>query len=188
MFKPFTHFLLEGDQTYEFKIKIACQDMDSDAQDRLEHALKAYDLGSVSKPKRLPPDAQKNEFPHAEGCDVFLMTASVKLPCTDAQLRQVISDQGRFQLASVKVLPANQTDEEAVAELEADGKKEALLTKDLEKGEDGQPQVGQKRLDSMLKELESQKMEFAAKEKTNSKSTNDLPQNNKSPVAAKGKK
>jgi hypothetical protein len=62
-----------------------------------------------------------------------------------------------------------------------------ILTKDLEKGVDGQPQVGQKRLDSMLKELESQKMEFASKKKEPApKTTNDLAQNNKGPVAKKG--
>ena len=41
----------------------------------------------------------------------------------------------------------------------------------------------------MLKELESQRMEFAKKEKVDSKTTNDLPQNNKSIVTKKqGKK
>jgi len=44
-------------------------------------------------------------------------------------------------------------------------------------------------LDSMLKELESQKMEFASKKKEPApKTTNDLAQNNNGPVAKKGVK
>jgi len=187
--RSLTSFLTECEQKYEFKVKIACaDDMGSEEMDRLEHALKAYGLSSVSKPKRLPPTTQKNEFPSADGCDVFLMNATLSMPCTDEQLRQVISDQGRFPLSSIKVTPAQISDEDALKAVEDDAEKEPLLTSELEKGEDGQPLAGQKHLDSFLKELESQKMEFASKEKTkDAKTSNDDPQNNKSPItAAKG--
>jgi len=190
--KTFTHFLIEAAEakSYEFKIKIACQDFDDDAHDRLEHALKAYDLNSLSKAKHLPPADHSLDFPTHPELDVYLFTATLKLPCTDAQVRQVIGEQGRFPLACVVVTPKN-SPEEIMRDLdeEMDKAKGDILTKDLEKGVNGQPQVGQKRLDSMLKELESQKMEFASKKKEPApKTTNDLTQNNNSIMAKKGVK
>ena len=47
-----------------------------------------------------------------------------------------------------------------------------------------QDQVGEKHVMSFLKSLETTEHEFAAKEKTDSKSTNDLPQGTTSPVGS----
>ena len=178
---------------YEFKIKIAQLEIDNDVLDRIEHALKAFDLQSISKPKHLLIVDKCVDFPSLGTCEVSMLTAVLKYPCTDEQVRTAIGNQGRIPLANVVVIPANSPEElrrEEDAGKDETTKKEAILTKDIskEKLEDVQPLVGMKKVESMLKELESQRMEFAKKEKVDLKTTNDFPQNNKSIVKKQGKK
>jgi hypothetical protein len=76
-------------------------------------------------------------------------------------------------------------DEDDTSDEKSNNKYEPLLTKELENTSGGQIQVGQKRLDSMLKELESTKFEYAAKNTEKLKTTNELPQGNTSPYKTK---
>jgi len=196
--KNFTHYLLESEEkTYDFKIKIADVEMTNEIQDQIEHALNAFEVSTISKPKRLPICNKSPEFPTFENCEVSIINASLKYPCNDAQVLQALLTHGRLPAGRVKVVPKNQPDEELDLDDENQDetkKKDAVLTKDLETVTGGQVQVGQKRLDSMLKELETERKssdrvtKFEKTEKVDTKSTNDLPQNNKSPVAKKGVK
>lgn len=184
--KTFLSYLTECATKYEFKIKIAGYEIDGEIQDNLEHALKAYGLESISKPKRLPITDKHIDFPSLGNIDVYLMNVVLTYPVTDAQLRQTISDQGRFPLGSIVVIPKNQPEEvRRDAEAEDDDKeKKAILDTEELGGESAQDQVGQKKLDSFIKELETREYEIEGKaEKL--KTTNELPMNNKSPVASK---
>jgi hypothetical protein len=195
--KNFTQYLLESEQkTYDFKIKLANIDVTSDVEDRIEHALEAFEIASISKAKHLPVSDKNYDFPKFDKCDVWLIQASLKYPCTDAQIREVLGTQGRLPLANVVVVPKDQPEElqrekdagdETKLNKDSKDGKNALLAKDIEEVEGGQVQVGQKRVDSMLKDLAkaSTKLEFEKKEKVDSKDTNSLPQNNKSPVAGR---
>lgn len=185
--KTFLSYLTECAQKYEFKIKIAGYEIDGDVQDKLEHALKAYGLESISKPKHLPITDKHIDFPSLGNIDVYLMNVVLTYPVTDAQLRQTVSEQGRFPLGSIVVIPKNQPEEmcrDAEAEASDKEKKALLDTEDLG-GESAQDVAGQKRIDSMLKELETRKYEIEGKAEKAQKSTNDSPMNNKSPVASK---
>ena len=197
MIKHLTHYLLESEEkTYDFKIKIADIEITTEIEDQIEHALRAFDVAQISKPKRLPICNKSPEFPTLENCEVSIINASLKYPCNDAQVLQVLLTQGRLPAGKVKVVPKNNPEELDPTSMDEDETKEkdAVLTKDLETVTGGQKQVGQKRLDSMLKELESERKssdrvtKFEKTEKVDTKSTNDLPQNNKSPVAKKGVK
>lgn len=193
--KNLATYLLESEQTYEFKIKIAGIECTNDVMDRVEHALAAFDVATVSKAKRLPICDKPLDFPSFGPVEVSLITATLKYPCTDAQIRAALGNQGRFPLANIVVVPKNapeelRREEEGVDNCEDETKQnkkkaKALLDTELESPEGGQVQVGQKRLDSMLKELESQKLEFEKTEKTDSKTTNDTPQNNTSPSGSR---
>jgi len=144
---------------------------------------------TISAPKRLPMRRKPLDFPSFDTCEVNLITVSLKYPCTDDQVRQTLSQHGRIPLANLVVIPKNQPEEllrDAEDELNDDDEKEAILTKELENVTGGQVKVGQQRVDSMLKELETRKTEYAAKTKTpKSVSLSDEPMNTKSPVAAK---
>lgn len=183
--KSLVEYILDHDKVYEFKIKLAVPEVPTELMDRIEHALSSYEVTRISKPKHLPVVARNLDFPQHGACDVFLITVALKYPCTDAQIRAVLGSQGRISLGDIVVVPANQPEElrrDEEAEVDPDKKKDALLDTELEAGESGQPQVGQQRLGSMLKELESKKFEFAAKPEATAKTTNDLEQNTVSPM------
>ena len=177
--------MIEHNKTYDFKIKLANLDVNSELLDRIEHALSSFEVNTMSKPKQLPIENTCIDFPQIQNCEVTLIIVSLNYPCNDEQLRQTISLQGRLPLANVVVIPVNQPEEE-MRDLEIESKdkpKEAILTKDLEEITGGQELVGQKRIESMLKELESRRMEFAASDIPKKAETlNDLPQGNESPV------
>lgn len=183
--KSLVEYLLDSEKLYEFKIKLAVPELPNEMMDRIEHALRAYEVARISKPKHLPIAVRNLDFPHCGPCDVFLITVALKYPCTDAQVRDVLGTQGRIPLSNIVVIPANQPEElrrEDESDVNSDKKKEAILTTELETTESGQPLVGGNRLNSMLKELESCKQEFATKQETSAKTSNDFPQNNISPL------
>jgi hypothetical protein len=196
MLKSFAHYLLESETlTYDFKVKIACHELDDKTLDNIEHALNAFQVVSISKPKHMPIVANNPDFPSFGACDVNLINVSLKYPCTDEQVRHSLSLQGRIPIANIVVIPKNQPEEilrDDECECDVINKdespeqrmKKAILTKELEKVEGGQELVGSKRAESMLKDLEKgrSKIEFAAKTEGAPKTTNDLPQNNTSPV------
>lgn len=187
--KNLSQYLIESEQTYDFKIKIANIEIDNDVLDRIEHALNTFEVASLSKPKSLPIEDKSLDFPSLANCEVSLISASLKYPCNDEQVRQAVSQQARLPLANIVVIPKNQPEEllrDQKVEDEANNKKyEPILTKELENVSGGQLLVGMKRVDSMLKEIETRKMELAAKSEADGKTTNSLPQDNTSPVAKK---
>jgi len=185
--KSLVEYILNEEKEYEFKIKLATPEVSSEMLDRVEHALSSFGVSRISKPKHLPITSRNFDFPQHGACDVFLITVALKYPCTDDQIRSVLGSQGRISLGDIVVIPANQPeelrrDDEIDAELNPPKKKEALLNTEIETTESGQPQVGTKRIESMMKELESRKQEFAAKVEPAAKSMNDAPQNNVSPM------
>ena len=188
--KSLVEYILDSEKLYEFKIKLAVPELPNELMDRIEHALSAFEVARISKPKHLPIAVRNLDFPSHGPCDVFLITVALKYPCTDAQVRDVLGSHGRIPLSNIVVIPANQP-EELRRDEESEGndekKKDAILTTDLETTESGQPLVGGSRLNSMLKELESCKQEFATTQESSAKTTNDLPQNNISPMKG-GKK
>jgi hypothetical protein len=194
--KNLASYLVESEKTYDFKIKIAGIEMNNDALDRLEHSLKGFDVAKISKATRLPMCDKPMDFPSFGPVEVSIITASLKYPCTDEQVRVALGSQGRFPLANVVVVSKNspeelRRDEESSAASKDEPKnKKSKLESEIEKVESGQPLVGMQKVESLMKELESarkQKQEFAKTEKVDSKSTNDLPQNNKSPSGSRNK-
>ena len=146
--KSLVEYIIDHDKVYEFKIKLAVPEIPTELMDRIEHALSAYEVTRISKPKHLPVVARNLDFPQHGACDVYLLTAALKYPCTDAQIRAVLGAQGRIPLGNIVVIPANQPEElrrDEEAEIDQDKKKDALLDTELESVEGGQPQVGTKR-------------------------------------------
>ena len=183
--KSLAEYIISSEKLYEFKIKLAEPEVPTEMLDRIEHALSAYGVSRISKPKHLPITLRNLDFPTKTNCDVFLITVALKYPCTDDQVRSTLGSQGRIPLSNIVVIPANQPEELCRDEEDAvdlDKKKDALLDTPLEEISGGQPQVGVQRLGSMLKELESRKQEFAEKPESAAKTSNDLPINTISPM------
>jgi hypothetical protein len=184
--KTFTEYLTEAaDKTYDFKIKTCCE-LDKDKLDAMENVLKAYDMVSMSKPKRLPIKEHPGEFPNKGPIEVHVIEASVKMPVTPPQIKELMKQRAGVNEADILVYTKGQ-DESYVADqgAEADG---ALLEKDLEKSDNSEHGT-EKFKNSMLKDLESSiKHEYADPNTEKGKTTNDLPMGDKSPMGSTANK
>lgn len=180
--KTFVEYLTEAaDKTYDFKIKI-CHEPEKDTLTAMENVLKAYDMVSMSKPKRLPIKEHPGEFPNKGPIEVHVVEASVRMPVTPAQLKQLMVDRANIAEATMLVYTKGQ-EEAYVADqgTEAEG---ALLEKDYDKSDNSEHGT-EKFKNSMLKDLESTiKHEYADPNTEKGKTTNDLPTGDKSPVGS----
>jgi len=184
--KTFTEYLTEAaDKTYDFKIKTCCE-LDKDKLDAMENVLKAYDMVSMSKPKRLPIKEHPGEFPNKGPIEVHVVEASVKMPVTPPQIKEMMKQRAGINEADILVYTKGQ-DESYVADqgAEADG---ALLEKDYDKSDNSEHGT-EKFKNSMLKDLESSiKHEYADPNTEKGKTTNDLPMGDKSPMGSTSNK
>ena len=184
--KTFTEYLTEAaDKTYDFKIKTCCE-LDKDKLDAMENVLKAYDMVSMSKPKRLPIKEHPGEFPNKGPIEVHVVEASVKMPVTPPQIKEMMKQRAGINEADILVYTKGQ-DESYVADqgAEADG---ALLEKDYDKSDNSEHGT-EKFKNSMLKDLESNiNHEYADPNTEKGKTTNDLPMGDKSPMGSTSNK
>jgi hypothetical protein len=191
--KNFINYLMDSQKTYEFRIKIA--DIDpAEHMDRLENALEAFGLDSVSKPKRLPIMESDIDFPSFRNCQIFIMDAVLTYPCNNDQVRAMIAERACIPAANIFVVPKNHPEEiwrwneNGESELREYVQGEAVLDKPYEDDPEAKAAgVGYASFTSILKELNAVKQEVAegAAKTEAAKTTNELPQGNESPVGSK---
>ena len=184
--KPFTQYLQEMNHIYEFSVKLAGCDMTAEMKDRLKSALEAYSVDSIGKYKRLPIQ-EHADFPSHGPCECNMLEVAVKYPAVTDQLAQLIAEKLGIPRNSVIVRTRGQ-EENMIPMAEPKKSKDGsvLTNPELEAADGAQALVGQSRKDSMLKELETRKYEFAAK--ATATKTPDMPQGNMSPVGSKQNK
>jgi hypothetical protein len=180
--KPFTQYLQEMNHIYEFSVKLAGCDMTAEMKDRLKSALEAYSVDSIGKYKRLPIQ-EHADFPSHGPCECNMLEVAVKYPVVTDQLAQLIAEKLSIPRNSVIVRTRGQ-EENMIPMAEPKKSKDGsvLTNPELEAADGAQALVGQSRKDSMLKELETRKYEFAAKATT--AKAPEMPQGNKSPVGS----
>jgi hypothetical protein len=193
--KNFLQYLTEVQKTYEFRIKIANIDP-AEKMDVLEAALDAYGLESISKAKRLPIKSNDIDFPSIENCQIYLMDAVLKYPVNDAQLRAIVSERAGIPQSNIVVVSPNHPEEQRRWNLEGNDVREfkqgeSVLDKDYsldesEKVSDASKQYAES--GSLLKELNSVKIDIAGTEKANGKTLNDVATSDVSPVGSKQNK
>lgn len=181
--KSFQTYLYETKKTFEFRIKIANYDLDKNAQDRIKSVLEAYQLESITAPKRMPIQEHR-DFPKMGPCECYVIDAELGYPTIADHLRQLIVERAAIKADCVCVYPKNQHEYTEEAEMRGQGRDGSLLEDPELTADESEPELaGQARVDSMLKELETRKYEIAGKDSdTTGKTTNDLPQGTVSPV------
>ena len=162
--KSFRSYLVESEQTYKFRIKLACECSD-ETMDSLETALQKYDMKSMSKPKKTPIQEHPMDFQTLQNAEVFIMDTELQYPVTAHQLYEYISQVVGVPASHLVVI--NQDNPEEIAREEAlkeEGEEyETLLGSDY-KEEKQDPTFGDEYNENMLKSLETRKYEFASKE------------------------
>lgn len=193
--KNFLQYLTEVQKTYEFRIKIANIDP-AEKMDVLEAALDAYGLESISKAKRLPIKSNDIDFPSIENCQIYLMDAVLKYPVNDAQLRAIVSERAGIPQSNIVVVSPNHPEEQRRWNLEGNDVREfkqgeSVLDKEYshdecECAEDSSKQYAE--AGSLLKELNSVKIDIAGTEEADGKTLNDVATSDVSPVGSKQNK
>lgn len=189
--KTFVQYLTESQKTYEFRIKIANCDP-AEHMDRLENALEAYGLDSISKPKRLPISESNIDFPSMKNAQVWLMDAVLKYPTGSEQIRAIISERAGFPQSCVMVVPRNHPEvlwRENEGELREFKAGDAVLDKPLEDSPEGK-KLGQDyaKAHSLLKELSKPEVAAEGGKTDGAQTLNDIPQGNISPLGSKQNK
>ena len=162
--KSFRSYLVESEQTYKFRIKMA-EKCDDETMDALETALQKYDMKSISKPKKTPIQEHPMDFQTLNNAEVFIMDTELQYPVTAHQLYEYISQVVGVPASHLVII--NQDNPEEIAREEAlkeEGEEyETLLGSDY-KEEKQDPTFGDAYNENMLKSLETRKYEFAGKE------------------------
>ena len=140
--------------------------------EQIKNALNAWQLESVSAVKSLPIQEHR-EFPQWGPCESWTFDVKLAYPTTAVQIRQALKERANLNPDWICVRNLNEANDTAQAEARGKDHKGALLDDpELKEDPEGQPLVGQARIGSLLKELESRKFEFAAEgEKTGVMST-----------------
>lgn len=184
--KPFTQYLQEMNKVYEFSIKLAGIDCDKDQQERLKLALEAYAVESFGSVKRLPIQ-EHVDFPGCGPLECHMVEVALRYPVVTDQVAQLVAEKLGMPRKHVLVRTKG---EEAIMSTVAEPKKakdgSVLNNPELESEAGAQDLVGDTRKESMLKELETRKYEFAAKPETVKQVK--MPQDLVSPVGSKQNK
>jgi hypothetical protein len=189
-------YIAERNTNYEFRIKVAKQNP-KDIMEEIKNALDAYELVSVTTPKSLPV-MEHREFPKWGACECWQFEATVAYPTTSVQIAQLLRERTGMRAEWVCVYGKQQAEQNDYAE--AYGKDHTgalLLDNELKDVPGAQELVGDKRRDSMLKELDTQSPKMVALESnpelTSTRATertkaaattNQIPQGVKSPVGS----
>ena len=142
--KTFQTYYFEADKTYQFRVKLAGIDPKGEVLDRIKNAIDVYQVETVSKAKRTPISEQP-EFPRHGPVECYAVDIDVKYPATAEGVRRLIVDRALIAEADVKVVNAG---EDFIDESDEDD----------DKGK--QDTVGQKRVDSMLKDFTKDSRKF----------------------------
>lgn len=161
--KPFTQYLQEMNKLFEFCIKVANCDMDKDQVDRLKGALRGYSVESVGKPKRLPIQ-EHADFMGLGPCECHIVEVALRYPVVTDQVQQIAAEALGVPRKQVCVRTRAQMENAEPVEPTKKAKDGSVLNNpDLESDPKAQDLVGEKRQESMLKELETRKYEFASR-------------------------
>ena len=157
--KSFQSYMYEAKKVYDFRIKIAQHEMDKPAVDRLKSALEAFQLETITAPKRLPIQEHR-DFPKMGPCECYVIDIGVNYPTIAPQIRQLVAERAGINSECVCVYTLDEHGYADEAELRGQDHQGAYLNEpELTADAGGQELAGQVRVGS-------RKYEFAATEKT----------------------
>lgn len=180
--KSFTDYVAQINRKYEFVVRIADCDINEDAKIKINSALSMYVVESIGAAKRLPIQ-DYNDFPSLGACEVHMLEVTLRYPTITPQIKQLIAE--RLKIAVGQVVVRTKLEEQQHEYVSPEPKKAkdgSLLNNPELESENSQHLVGNNRIGSLIKELESRKYQFAETAQTSKAA--DLSQNVKSPVGS----
>jgi hypothetical protein len=143
--KTFATYYFESDKIYEFKIKIANIKLTKDIIDRIKNACDVFQVETMSKPKSAPI-GEHPEFRRLGAIETETFNIEMKYPATAEVLQRLITTRAMIPAQFIAIARAGDAFDVEDQDAEDDAGK--------------QDTVGQKRIDSMLKDFEKNSTKF----------------------------
>lgn len=185
MIKSFISHLQDNKKVYSFKMRMAfeCTDI---MYKKIEAALDAYQLESITKPKSLPIQEDEINFPQAGPVEINIIEMEMGYPVIPEMLHALLIE--RCQLDGSRFVVHTKAQEEfATPQNTIYEKGEALLNTEIDDYALTEKVYGNEFITDFLDSIETREFKFAADNKEKAKTTNDLPQGEKSPMTAQNK-
>ena len=195
----FQNYYLNFHKLYEFRIRFANMELNKDVTEAIKNALDAYEVETITAPKRLPIQEHR-DFGKLGPCEVCHIDVALNYPVIAEQVRQLIINRAGVPSQQVCVYTLNQALQEEMVEgtIVKQGEGGPIINNpELDTVAQGDI-AGQKRVDSLLKELSKTKLLNRAfdvegtdttiggdKQSSYGKTTNQQHQDNTSPVGTK---
>ena len=162
--KSLKAYLVESEQSYKFRIKMA-EKLDDEIMNQLETILEKYEVASISKPKKTPIQEHPMDFQTLNNAEVFIMDAELKYPVTAYSLYTYITDSLSIPKSHLVVINSDHPEEIAREEaIKEEGAEYTAKLDDAEykdaKATKPEDSFGDKYNENMLKDLETRKYEF----------------------------
>lgn len=184
--KPFTEYLAANNRVYEFVIRLAGCDKLPDPRSAIKSAMDIYAAEEVKQARRLPIQEHR-DFVGLGACEVHVYELRLRYPTIPPQIRQIVAEKLNVPLNQVVVRTKLEEAEFDYTPVEPKKAKDGSVLSNPElESSSGQHLAGKQRVDSMLKDLQSRKTQFAATEKP--AADPNMPTNNLSPVGSKQNK
>jgi hypothetical protein len=185
--KPFSKYLAESERTYDYRIKM-CGKVPEELIRQLKQKLDQFDPVRMGDVKSTPIQAIPTDFPNFKNDSVTMFDVSFRYPAIEPQIKQLMQIMG-FDPNRV-VMTTRDYNDSMVDEYEKIKDENRDLLKDTDLPEPDRVQKGLKKDYSaephdhvVLKNQYRSDFTVAGKKTPPAKTTNDLPQGNKSPFA-----
>jgi len=170
----------ENRKLYEFKIRLAFE-CDDRLYKRIESALDAYQLESITKPKSLPIQEDAVNFPQLGPVEINVIEATLGYPAIPEMVHALLIERVGLE-SSQFVVHTMAQDADRTPQIGIYEKGEALLNTELEDTQLDEDVYGNEYISSFLDSIETREMKLAADKTEPATTTNDLEQGTESPM------
>lgn len=185
MIRSFISHYNDNQKVYSFKMRMAFECTDK-MYKKIEVALDAYQLESITKPKSLPIQEDTVNFPAAGPVEINIIEMELGYPVIPEMLHALLIE--RCQLDGTRfVIHTQAQDADRTPQMGIYEKGEALLNTDLEEMALEDTVYGNEFVTDFLDSIETRQMEFAAGSEEKAETTNDLPMGTDSPMTKQNK-
>jgi len=155
-----TDYIMDVKPRYEFVIRVADCDLNEDERGRINAGLSMYVVENMGSTRRLPVKNHA-DFHKLGPCAVHVIEVQVRYPTITDQLRQIVAERLGVSAANVVVRTKHEDQIHEAQPIEPEKTKGSFLLKAELESDSAQELAGQRRVDSMLKELETRKYQIA---------------------------
>jgi hypothetical protein len=185
MIRSFASHLQDSKKVYSFKMRMAFE-CTTAMHKKIECALDAYQLESITKPKSLPIQEDSVNFPQLGPVEINIIEMELGYPVIPEMLHSLLIERCQLDGTRFRVHTMAQ-DADRTPQIGIYEKGDALLNTELEEAELTEKVYGNEFVTDFLDSIETRKMEFAGDAEDKAPTTNDLPQGTQSPMTSQNK-